>query len=89
MRKCSWDGKGVEEWHPLKQGLKQQRCLPIGNWKAVEEWHPLKQGLKLVCNIRIHRMWILVEEWHPLKQGLKQVNTEDKCDAMELKSDIH
>ena len=37
----------VEEWHPLKQGLKLiKRDYGIVNGSYVEEWHPLKQGLK-------------------------------------------
>jgi len=43
----------VEEWHPLKQGLKQVLERPI-NWiKEVEEWHPLKQGLKHLADVSV------------------------------------
>ena len=39
---------GVEDQHPLKQGLKPQYCYPEPEIVAmVEDQHPLKQGLKL------------------------------------------
>ncbi len=41
----------VEEEHPLKQGLKQEKWY-ITRWSnCVEEEHPLKQGLKLYTAI--------------------------------------
>ena len=80
----------VEEWHPLKQGLKLTNNTIKILTSFVEEWHPLKQGLK-PTGIFLLKYWISsVEEWHPLKQGLKLSTVlGDSHTRVLLKSDIH
>ena len=46
MQSLLYDGKYVEDQHPLKQGLKPVTTDSGNDINLVEDQHPLKQGLK-------------------------------------------
>ena len=61
----------VEEYSPMKRGLKGRPCSTPCPEVSVEEYSPMKRGLKAVLPLDLAFRLVTVEEYSPMKRGLK------------------
>ena len=68
----SWKASALNEYLPLKQGLRHNSVYEVCFWALNElnEYLPLKQGLR-PCLVEFVIIAPLLNEYLPLKQGLR------------------